>query len=109
MSPSPPDRRLDLTIKLVGPFLGIIFSMTLVYGIFNVKTRRYDITQDVENNAETLARYLSVSLSDPWITADYDKMQMIVLTAKSINQKDVVYALAIGTDGHVLASTDAKD
>src|SRR6185503_15618433 len=46
-------------------------------------------------------------LADPFSTGEYDRMQKIVDSAKSIDA-DVAYATVVGIDGRGIASTDAS-
>lgn len=100
-------RRLNLTLKLVFPFFGIILALTLAFAVFNINARRRDITKSLTDSSDILAKYLAGSLGEAWVVADYDKMQNIVSSAQSVLE-DVRYVHVFGSDGFVLASTDTN-
>lgn len=99
-------RHNGLAGNLILTFVAI-FTLTIsLLGTIFVRSQEAALSESLKKRAETLVRNLAVSLSDPYSMGEYDQLQNIIEAAKKTDS-EVADILVVGTDGLVVASTDA--
>jgi len=96
-----------LRARLLVPFAAIFGGAIIIIGAISLNTTRNDLRTMLQKKAEILVRNLATVLADPFSTGEYDRMQKIVDSAKTVDS-DVAYATVVGIDGRGIASTDSS-
>ncbi len=96
-----------LMIKFIFPFIGVFVLTILFLGTTFVRTQKGVLSRSLEQKSEILAKNLAMILSDPFSMGEYDQMQKILETAQK-SDEEIAYALLVGLDGMVIASTNAS-
>lgn len=95
----------SITAKLILTFASIFIFTVLILGIISFQKFNHVLTDALAKKSSLLVHNLSNILADPFSMGEYDRIQNILRQAQS-DDPDISYAMLVGLDGRVVATTD---